>query len=153
MQGRSWMAALTLAAGLFPTASLADDPQPPKTNATAEVKPQVVRLDLWIRGLGKDGCDVDVKAAHPGCKFQPVTRHVSPEGKLTLELKDVEILSADRDCTFAITIREPGQGERTMFRGLRIKAAAEKNQLAILTCYLSSPSRLARAGEGSSTKR
>jgi hypothetical protein len=151
------MAALTLAAGICPTSSLADDPPAPKSStpapSTPDVKPQSVRLDVWIRGLTKDGCDVEIKPGGAGCKFQPQTHHVGIDGKLNVEMKDVEVRSADRDCTFAITIREPGQPVRTMFRGLRISATPEKGSSPLLTCYLSSPSRLARANEAPATKR
>jgi hypothetical protein len=110
-----------------------------------------VQLELRIAGLGASGCDVEIRPGHPGCKFQPITRHVTSTGQLSLELRDVETKNADRDCTFAITIREPGHETRTVHRGLRISPQAEKGRL--LTCYLSSPSRIAKANSESTSKR
>lgn len=145
MQGRSWMAALTLAAGLAPASSLADTPAP-------QARPQTVKLELAIAGLGPNGCDVEVKPGHKGCSFTTKSAHVNKSGLATLVLRDVSTASADRDCTFAITIREPGQPERTVSRGLRLEArpTAAGQQM---TCYLSSPSKLARAGGTERTKR
>ena len=151
MRGRSWMAALTLAAGLTPAFSLAgDSPSPAPAGSPAQAaatKSETVSLQLRIAGLGPKGCEVEIKPGHPGCKFKALKETVGESGILNLVLKDVQTVSADRDCTFAITIHEPGQADRTMFRGLRITATPEKNKLPSLVCYLSSPSRLAKASE------
>ena len=173
MQGRSWMAVLTLVVGItITTLALArDDEKPPAApptkptaptlTASPEAKPKAaisaakthtVKLDLKIAGLNAKGCDVEIKAAHAGCKFRTRNEHVTSNGLLLVELDDVEILNADRDCTFAIKISEPGQGDRTWRRGLRINAAT--NLAQTLPCYLSSPSKLARAGDSpEKTKR
>jgi hypothetical protein len=173
MQGRSWMAALTLAVSLSAAVVTAAEgdrsttrtatPKPstsaPTTRTTTtvssaspETKPKalnpsvnvhVVKLDLKIAGLTSSGCEVEIKPAHPGCKFQPRTEHVDSKGMLMVKLDDVEILNADRDCTFAITIREAGQAEKTWRRGLRLNATT--NVAQTLPCFLSSPSKLARA--------
>jgi hypothetical protein len=155
MPGRSWMAALTLAAGLVPGLTTAAEPA-----ASAEPKPaatQSVKLELQIAGLGAKGCDVAIKPGHPGCRFKTVTKHVDLTGSgwgiLSVELKDVEILSADRDCTFAITIEEPGQPVRTTRRGLRVASSYEKGKLPTLSCYLNSPSRIARAEKAETVRR
>jgi hypothetical protein len=149
MQGRSWMAALTLAAGLTPAASLAGKPATP-TDAPADAR--AVKLDLRIAGLGAGGCDVEVKPGHKGCTFEAKSRHVKSDGYLSLLLRDVRTQSADRDCTFAITIKEPGRGERTVRRGLRLSNQPVPGGQP-LTCYLSSPSKLARAGAAENTRR
>ena len=131
-QGRSWMAALTVAAGisasLGPVApsTLADDPKPkstaPDAKAQAKANPRakpkaaeppastyVVTLDLRIAGLGKKGCDIEIKPANNGCKFKPIEQHLDANGVASIKFKDVETDSADRDCTFAIVVHEPGQ--------------------------------------------
>lgn len=177
MQGRSWMAALTIAASLAAAAVTAGEGDKPSTipgnkppasaparaPAAAPGKPEAkavpgpanahtVKLDLKIAGLTPKGCDVEIKAAHAGCKFKTRKEHVDSRGMLVVELDDVEILNADRDCSFAITIREAGQTEKTWRRGIRVNATNSVAQ--ILPCYLSSPSRLARASEAETkTKR
>jgi hypothetical protein len=115
MSGRSWMAALTLATGILSTAARADDGSgtvtppaqatPPATTATAPGTIYKVQLALRVAGLTSRGCDVEVKPAHPGCSFKTVVEHVGPDGMANLRLDDVRTVSADRDCTFAITIR------------------------------------------------
>ncbi len=140
MQGRSWMAALALIAGsvtvLGHPARAADAPEMTR-----------VRLELRIAGLpfGGGGCDVEVKPGHAGCQFRPVTCHVNDDGRATLILDDVQARSADRDCAFAITICEPGQKVTTVRRGLRLSARSAS--IPSLTCYVSSPSKLVKAGE------
>lgn len=164
MQGRSWMAALTLAVGLSAAVAMAGEedksrtPTAPTPKAPAAkpsspaAKGHRVKLDLKIAGLTSKGCDVEIKPAHAGCKFQPRVEHVDSKGMLMVELDDVESLNADRDCTFAITIREAGQSEKTWRRGLRLNATT--NVAQTLPCFLSSPSKLARTMEADAkTKR
>ncbi len=97
-----------------------------------------IELDLAIAGLGSDGCDVEVKPANPSCKFRPTpSKHVSSDGHAKIELKDVELRGADRTCTVAITVREPGQPPQTIYRGFRTsrsKAAAVPS----FKCFISS---------------
>jgi hypothetical protein len=168
MQGRSWMAALTLTTSALlgwvlgfgaPLASRADDakstpaPAPATTPApTTEDVPAAskVKLDLAIVGLGPKGCEVEIAPGNIGCRFRPVSLHLSHEngGKAMIMFEDVQISGADRYCIFAITIREPGQPVKTIRRGLRLVAASsERSSVQLLTCYLSSPSKLARASE------
>jgi hypothetical protein len=111
-----------------------------------------VQLMLSIAGLGPRGCDVEIKPAYPGCTFQTVARHVRSDGKLTLEVDDVRTESPDRDCTFSITLREPGQPERTVHRGLRLKPPGSAGA-QFLECFLSSPSRIARTNAQDAVKR
>jgi hypothetical protein len=147
------MAALTLAVTLTPSLApaFAGEPPAPGTTPEAEGKSHIVTLDLAIAGLSAKGCDVEIKPGHPGCTFRPVTKHVGLSGKATIELRDVVTRSADRDCTFAITIREPGQAERTVHRGLRLQAENTPDQR--LNCFLSSPSRIARNNSEATPKR
>ncbi len=167
MQGRSWMAALTLTAnallGLIlglglPVASRADDPQttptpaPAATATATETAPSKVVLDVRIAGLGPGGCDVEVAPGSSDCQFRPVTHHVAPHdyssGK-KISLNDVRTTGADRYCIFSITIREPGQPVKTVRRGLRLVAMSTDRQdtAQLLNCFFSSPSRLARTPE------
>jgi hypothetical protein len=156
------MAALTLGLALTLPPALsrparAGDPPPTGTEKPegpgAGSKLHTVKLELAIAGLrnGGPGCDVEIKPGHAGCKFRPITQHVSPGGYATIVVKDVQTRNADRDCTFAITIREPGQAERTVHRGLRLKPPGAPSQ--VLTCYLSSPSRIARNGSTMGTSK
>ena len=139
MQGRSWMAALALAASTL----LAPGPA-----ARAEDKPPVskVKLEIRIAGLGLDGCEIEIKPAHAGCQFKTATYHVTQQGRASLLLEDVQTSSADRDCAFAITLKEAGQPARTLRRGLRL-VAPPSGSVPSLTCYLNSPSKLAKSDE------
>jgi len=135
------------------------DPKPPDSRIPA------VRLDLVIAGLGREGCDVEVKPGNASCKFCALNergtqgrQHVSSEGRATLQLRDVELRGADRNCTVAITVHEPGQAVKTIYRGFRLAprsdAAGSSTATAvpILTCYLSSPSKLAKVDESRARK-
>jgi hypothetical protein len=136
---------------------------------TSDSKPPVARiptvlLNLEIAGLGSDGCDVEVKPGNKSCKFRACKaaadgaksaagkegmQHVTSEGHAFLELKDVELRGADRVCTVAITVLEPGQTPKTVFRGFRVATKAEAGAplqagaVPSFTCYLSSPSKVA----------
>jgi hypothetical protein len=158
MQGRSWMAALTVAAELSLILVIAGSPsraaagdtkmrETPKPAATHNVK-----LLLRIAGLSRDGCNVEIKPAHPGCSFRTRSTHVDEKGLAEIAFEDVKSQSADRDCTFAITIREAGQPERTVMRGLRL-GSGQTAEPRSLECFLSSPSRLARTNEKAAPKR
>jgi hypothetical protein len=124
-----------------------------------------IELNLVIAGLGSDGCDVEIKPANTSCKFRPIyakrgegRQHVAQEGRSKLELRDVELRGADRTCTVAITVREPKQVARTFYRGFRLPARPDSSATAkpasgpAFTCYLSSPSKLARADESRTRK-
>jgi hypothetical protein len=136
----------------------------------------VVRLTVEIAGLGREGCDIEVKPGNASCKFRAVKvlkdgsasgrgdeglQHVSSEGHAAMELRDVELRGADRTCTVAITVREPGQPAKTVYRGFRLaphtaeagRASSEKT-VPNFTCYLSSPSksRIAKVDESSTRK-
>ena len=135
MQGRSWMAALTLVAASVGALALstarAGDPTPIK---------QKVKLFLRLDGIvAEEGAELIIKPGHPGCRFKPITRQVK-KGIFKVEdipPIDVECFSADRDCSFAITLKEPGQAEKTVRRNIQIVPADEPQAL---TCYVSSKS-------------
>jgi hypothetical protein len=109
-----------------------------------------IRLDLNIEGLGAEGCDVEVKPANPSCKFLPSpSLHVESEGHATIVLRDVELRGADKTCSIAITVREPGREPQTTYRGFRIPSA-KSGRPASFTCFISS--RMAGT-EAKSTRR
>ncbi|WP_406696898.1 hypothetical protein V5E97_38525 [Singulisphaera sp. Ch08] len=146
MQGRSWMAALTVAVGIvLPLARQANADEKPAT------KGNTVYLQLRIAGLDRDGCDVEIKPSHSGCQFRTVRQHVDQTGLQTLRLDDVKTSSADRECAFSITIREAGQATRTVRRGLRL-AAPETAPFSTMECFISSPSKLAKAEQEKRTR-
>jgi hypothetical protein len=97
-----------------------------------------IQLSLAIAGLGAEGCDVEVKPANPSCKFRPSpTKHVSSDGHATIELRDVELRGADKTCTLAITVREPGQPPQTVYRGFRL-SSSKPGVVPNFTCFISS---------------
>jgi hypothetical protein len=131
----------------------------------AEAVVPAVQLNLVIAGLGRAGCDVEIKPGNRSCRFHAVgengsagRHHVAPEGKAKLELRDVELRGADRTCTVAITVFESGQGPKTVYRGFRVPRRSGDGEstasvsIPVFNCYLSSPSKLAR-GDDSRTRK
>jgi hypothetical protein len=119
----------------------AEESTPPSKGA------RTVKLKLVIGGLGADGCDVEVKPGNPACRFKKQTGHVGSDGVLKLEFKNVEVRSADRNCTFAITMREAGQPPKTVQRGFRMVPSAADSpggETSTFVCSMSSPSQVAR---------
>ena len=97
-----------------------------------------IQVNLVIAGLGTDGCDVEVKPANAGCKFRPSgAEHVSADGRATVKLRDVELRGADKTCTMAITVREPGQPAQTIYRGFR-PGSSKSGAVPSFTCFISS---------------
>jgi len=140
MQGRSRMAALMLlaatvgvAVGVFPTASLAAGPPPVK---------QKVKVNIRLDGTSPNsGVEVVIKPGHPACRFKPIVYPVKGDGFIQdIPPIDVETLSADRDCSFAIVLKEPGQPDKVFRRNLQINAPSEaaNGKPQVLQCYLSS---------------
>jgi hypothetical protein len=147
-------------------------------NKSAAPKPAasviaVVRLNLAIAGLGPEGCDVEVKPGNASCKFRVLNvtetgdlfkkgaerpQHVSSAGFAYMELRDVELRGADRMFTVAVTVREPGQTAKTVYRGFRLppgaaaSTGATAGKVPAFTCYLSSPSKVARLEESATRK-
>lgn len=120
----------------------------------------VVQLELVIAGLTAQGCDVEIKPGNASCKFKvardkgsPAKVHVASHGRAKVELQDVELGGADRLCTVAVTVHEAGQPPKTIYRGFRLGARPRSAKTApLITCYLSSPSKLARSG-GADSRR
>jgi hypothetical protein len=141
MQGWSWMAALTLvalAAGPFAPTGQAGEPPPVK---------QKVSLSLRLDGLSAAGGEIEIKPAHAGCRFETIKFQTKGhpkliEGKIVLDPIEVESVSADRDCSFVITLKEPGQADKTVRRTLRLIPPVEGKPAKPqeLICYISSNS-------------
>ena len=92
-----------------------------------------------------------IKPGHPGCRFKPITRQIKGDCQIVdIPPIEVETFSADRDCSFAITLKEPGQPEKTVRRNLQIVPAAEPQAL---TCYVSSKSLSAPVAKAEATTR
>lgn len=141
MQGWSWMAALTLvasAAGGLAPATPADDPPAVK---------QKVSMSLRFDGLGPEGGEVEIKPGNAGCKFETIKFQTKAhprviDGKIFLDPIEVETVSAGRECSFAITLKEPGQPDKVVRRTLRLTSPVSGKAPATqaLTCYISSNS-------------
>lgn len=144
MPSRSRMAALALALVLVPAPGWVV----PARAADEVAVANTVRLQLRITGLPTSGCLLKVVPAHPGCQFAVIERKIAAGpgtgGMVTLAPILVKATStgADHDCSFAITIQEPGQPPQTFRRGLRLvppepgKPAPVKD----LRVYLTAPS-------------
>jgi len=159
--------ALALAAGLWmafaspaPALGAGDDAAPspkpaPKTETppaestavepAARSKGRKVELKLVIAGLGAEGCEVEVKPGNPAIEFEPQTFRVPSNGRAAVTLKDVELLGVDRNCTFAVVVREKDQAPKTIYRGFRLPTgpASKRSGDLSFTCFLSSASRIA----------
>lgn len=177
MRGRSWMAGLTLSTsfsallvfgtgvGLGQTggdgaarsqAASGSRDAKEESDAKAPQNTHCVLLTLQIAGLGAEGCEVEIKPANPSCRFQTINKRVNVSGLIKdIPIKDLEIRRADRNCSFAITVKEPGQKPRTVLRGFRLAAADDPSapaQPQKFACVLSSPSKVARL-EGGTTRK
>jgi hypothetical protein len=138
MQARSWMAAaaVALASSCAATTARAGD--------AAVVNKVTMRLT--ISGLGSDGCEVEIKPGHPACSFKPITKKLDKEGRAEPIILEVKSSSPDRDCMFAIVVKEPGEKPKTVKRGLRLTNPSEGKPIPAQTfdCLLRSPSLAAR---------
>lgn len=105
-----------------------------------------VVIELQVQGLSKEGCVVEIAPGHPGCKFKKV-RYKVDNARVLLQPIEVTSLSADRDCSFAITIKEPGMPEKTIKRGMRLirPDSGSAKPEAKITCYLATPSQVQQA--------
>lgn len=105
-----------------------------------------VTIELQVQGLSKEGCVVEIAPGHPGCKFKKVKYKVE-NSRVLLQPIEVTSLSADRDCSFAITIKEPGMPDQTIRRGMRLSRpdSAGSKPESKLTCYLATPSQVQQA--------
>ena len=145
MTSRSWMAALGLATSAFLAGAGVT------VRGGEEPVVNTVNLELRIAGLGQDGCEIEIKPAHPGCKFETVRRRVERGviggiSKLPPIAIVAESSCPDRDCAFAITITEPEREARTFPRHLRLRPVVAGKPAPVLpwTCYLTTPSLAAK---------
>lgn len=152
MRSRSWMAALSLVAGLalWAAAPIRADDKAPVRNT--------INLQLQITGLSADGTVVEIKPGSPACKFAEVKktiRHAGTIVRLAEIAIDAESTGADGQCSFLITIKEPGQPPKEFRRGVRLAAKHDEHKSVesqTLKIYLTAPSVAAR-DSGKSPKR
>ncbi len=111
-----------------------------------------VTLQLQLSGIGRQGCILEIKPAHPACSFKPMKFKVGglvADRAVALDpiVFDARSTGADRDCSFAITVREPGQAPRTFQRGLRLTESADETKIPekTLKCYLSASALASRS--------
>jgi hypothetical protein len=119
-------------------------------NARASEPPAVkqkVSLSLRLDGLSAAGGEIEIKPGHAGCRFETIKFQTKShpkmiDGKIVLDPIEVETFSADRDCSFAITLKEAGQPDKTVKRTLRIVPPTEGKPAKPqdLTCYITSNS-------------
>jgi hypothetical protein len=154
MQGWSWTAALTLVAAL-----VGADASPTRAGEPAAIK-QKVKLSLRLDGLSAQGGEIEIKPGHAACRFETIKFQTkdhprSVDGKIALDPIEVETLSADRDCSFAITLKEPGQPDKTVRRNIRIVPTPDGKPASpqMLTCFISSNSLNPVASQPDDTKR
>jgi hypothetical protein len=88
----------------------------------------LIKLDLQLSGIGSEGCTIEIKPAHAGCKFDPIKHEVaagSSSGVLRLDTMTIEAkaLNADRTCAFAITVTEPKAKPQVFKRSVRLNVA------------------------------
>lgn len=143
MQRRSWMAALTSVA-LAWSPSRAEDPAPapradksaPANQAPASIR-RTVALNLNLTGLNYEST-VTIKPGNPACRFEPVTIPVKYRNRpIQVKPIEVEVFSADRDCSMVITLNEGGQPPKTMRRTFRVEPAdPAKPGPQVYDCYL-----------------
>jgi hypothetical protein len=103
-----------------------------------------IRLEIQISGLGPQGAKVAIKPAHAGCKFKTIEKTIPKGTKAEVfKLDPIAVaatsVSADRDCSFEITVSEPGREAKVFKRGLRLMApAAGATEIPsrTLKCYL-----------------
>ena len=114
---------------------------------------QQVKLIIRLDGTERDsGVEVVIKPGHAACRFKPITYSVKADGTIRdIPPIDVETLSADRDCSFAIVLKVPGEADKVFRRSLQIAAPTEATagKPQVLQCYLSAASIGARATNGS----
>ena len=140
MQRRSWMAALTLVALAGAVALGGDEPASTKADAGPASVKRTVALTIRFSGLRARG-KVEVKPANAGCRFKPVVQPVDQNVPIQLKPIDVEVFSADRDCSLVITLKEPGQPDKVVRRHFRVEpevaGADGKVKPQVFDCFLS----------------
>ena len=125
-----------------PTAAQA---APPTTNQ--------IEMELKISGTGGNGFELEIRPGHRACSFQTIKKTIDPgREQMTIKIDRfvAESISPDRDCCFEIVIREPGQADRAIKRGVRLDKPkiipgpdGQESETVVpvqqLTYYLASP--------------
>ncbi|MDX2037917.1 MAG: hypothetical protein SFX72_14800 [Isosphaeraceae bacterium] len=163
MQGWSRMAALTILAVRLCSADSALSPARAQTtspsNSTPAAPPRTetvgkVTLTLVITGLAGGETEVEIRPGNGACTFPTQVAKVKSTGEsfVRVVVKDLEIRSttSSRDCSLAISIREPGKPERFTRRGFRLAADASTAGQS-MTYYLN-PTALAVRDSGTPRK-
>lgn len=142
MRNRSWMAARAVVACL---AVAAIGPSRASDDDGGEVAPvaNTVKLEIQISGLGPEGGKVEVKPAHPGCRFAKVEKLIAKGAhgdvvKIAPFAVAASTTNPDRDCSFEIVVTEPGRKPKTFRRGLQLTPsdAGAATPSRTLKCYL-----------------
>lgn len=142
------MAALMLLA-----ASAGPDWLSPTPSAEAAGPPpakQKVALDIHVAGtIAGSGVELVIRPGNPTCRFKDVVYSVKRDGNIRdIPPIEVETVNADRDCAFAITLKEPGQPDRVFRRSLQINpeaVAASPEKPQVLKVYLNSRTMMSKA--------
>jgi hypothetical protein len=146
MRNRSWMTAWTLFAGLG-LVTLGTSPAPAvEEDGSPSAIENTVRLEIQISGLGSQGAKISIKPAHPSCQFKTIERTIAKGARGdVVKFEPISVAasttSADRDCSFEITIAEPGRKPKTFRRGLQLVSPAAGATASVapkrtLKCYL-----------------
>jgi hypothetical protein len=149
MTAWAFVAASGLAMIALARAASGDDAGKADADATPTVASSV-KLEIQITGLGSEGAKVSIKPAHPGCQFKVVEKTIPRNVnagvvRLTPITVSASTTAADRDCSFAITVTEPGRPPKTFRRGLQLSASDPKTaKVQALKCYLSATEVAAR---------
>ena len=132
----AWMLATAVGAIVLPATSGAGNPPAVK---------QKVRLDIRLDGTSAaTGVEIVIKPGHPATKFKEVVYKVKQDGEIRdIPPIEVETLSADRDCSFAITLKDPGHADKIFRRSVQLSPTTsttpDKSEvMPTLKCYLSS---------------
>ncbi len=144
MRIRSWTTAWALLAGLSCVTFAATPAIAAEADGESAPVENTVKLEIQISGLGANGGKVEIKPAHPGCKFKAVERTIAKGTRAEIvKLEPISVVasttSADRDCSFEITLIEPGRAARTFRRGLQlapVSAEVPNSPTRTLKCYL-----------------
>lgn len=111
---------------------------------------QKIALEIRVDGtLAGSGVELVIRPGNPTCRFKEIVYPVKKDGDIRdIPPFEVETLNADRDCAFAIVMREPGQPDRTFRRSLQVSPealAANPDKPQVLKIYLNSRTMMTKA--------
>jgi hypothetical protein len=141
LQRTAWL----LAAGWGLTAIVASSSRALAGDGDTPAVVNTVNLEIEISGLAGKGGKVTIKPAHPGCQFKAISVPLEKRaGGDMVKLAPITVAasttSADRDCSFEITVTEPGREPKTIRRGIRLNppvAGAKVAPSRTLKCSMS----------------